>query len=127
MSLSEEEQRILQQMEQQLRSESPRLHESLSRPPTPSLNLEPRRIALGGALLLVGLVILVAGVASTWTVVGILGFGVMVAGVLIGISPAKHNDLPAKGPSPKKPKSSSSAKQSFMDRQAKRWDTRHQK
>lgn len=123
MPLSEEEQRILQQMEQQLRSESPRLHESLSSSSAPSLQLEPRRIALGGALLLIGLVILVAGVASTWTVVGILGFGVMVAGVLIAISPGKGS-APKKA-APRPSNSPKSSKPSFMERQANRWDSRH--
>ena len=81
MPLSEYEQRVLSQMEQQLRSD-PRMVSTF----TSEQRYSGRRLVLGVLAILAGLGMLVGGVASTLVWLGVLGFVAMLGGVMLAIS-----------------------------------------
>lgn len=122
MPLSEHEQRLLEQMEKALYAEDPKFATSLRS--TPGARAARGRAALGVLAVLGGLGLLLAGVATTLIVVGVLGFTVMLAGsVLIysafQVRPADETAPPATEPASRSRKSSG-----FMDRMEDRWRRR---
>ncbi|UNX55970.1 DUF3040 domain-containing protein [Georgenia sp. TF02-10] len=121
MPLSEYEQRMLQQMEQQLRSDDPKLADTLAERP----RTDVRRLSLGALLFLLGLAGLVGGVATGWVWLGVLGFVVMLGGVLLAISGPRGSSRRAGGVRrPGGPGTTSRG--SFMQRQEDRWDRRNE-
>ena len=78
MPLSEYEQRVLAQMESQLRDADPKLARSLDSPAT----IDLRRLSIGVGIGIVGLCVLVAGVATSQIWLGVLGFIAMLIGAL---------------------------------------------
>ncbi|MEE6274049.1 DUF3040 domain-containing protein [Georgenia wangjunii] len=125
MPLSEYEQRVLHQMEQQLRSDDPRLASSLST----QTKVSVRRLALGALAVLAGLGMLVGGVALSYVWLGVLGFVAMLGGVMLAISkprgaPAAPGPAPRRGgpAAPRRPASS----RSFVQRMEERWDRRRE-
>lgn len=119
MPLSEQEQRLLDEMERHLMSKdadvvTPREGQSLSY----------RNIVYGTVLVLVGLAGLLVGVSSGLIIVGVIAFLVMVGGVVLAVTPSKNGTVePGRRPAPgaaKKPSTSAS----FMDRMNERWDRR---
>ncbi len=84
MPLSEHEQRLLEQMERALYAEDPKFATSMRS--SRSGTGDRRRIAAGVVALLVGLGLLIAGVASKLVVVGVLGFLAMLGGLWLAIS-----------------------------------------
>lgn len=83
MALSEHELKLLAQMEEALSADDPRLVSTLT-----GTRLYPgrNRALLGGVLLLAGLVTIFGGLIAKLTPVGILGFLVALAGVILTIS-----------------------------------------
>ncbi len=80
-----------------------------------------RNIVYGTILVLVGLGGLIAGVSIPLIVVGVIGFLIMLGGVILAATPTRGLGRPAvTRDRPAKPKSSSS----FMDRMNDRWDRR---
>lgn len=123
MPLSEYEQRVLQQLEQQLRSDDPRFVSQLAAEPKFGL----RRLVLGVAALVLGLTMLVVGVAASQVWISVLGFVAMLGGVMLAISRPKKGSggqggqggeggTRGPGPTPEGP--------GFMDRMEDRWDRR---
>lgn len=123
MPLSEYEQRMLQQMEQQLRSDDPKLANTLADKPRPSA----RRVGLGVVAFVLGLIALVGGVATELVVIGVLGFVAMLGGVLLAMaSGPKREDGPddgGGGPAPRPGGAKPSG--GFMQRQEERWQRRN--
>jgi hypothetical protein len=119
MPLSEQEQRLLDEMERQL------LHSDADvvGAPGSGRGLSYRRIVYGTVLVLLGLGGLIAGVALPMIVVGVIGFVVMLGGVVLAVTPngrkepSTDDDKSTKGSTRK-----SSPK--FMDRMNERWDRR---
>ncbi|HLS49173.1 MAG TPA: DUF3040 domain-containing protein [Actinomycetaceae bacterium] len=120
MPLSEYEQRVLQQMEQQLRSDDPRFVSQLAAAP----KFGVRRIILGILALIAGLILLVAGVASSLVWLGVLGFIAMLGGVMLAISKPRKGPEPGPGARPAKTRGSTPSGPGFMDRMENRWDQR---
>jgi Flp pilus assembly protein TadB len=122
MPLSEQEQRLLDEMERNLYQNDADFVSTVgSRSSRPSY----RAIVLGSLLALAGIIALLIGVGTRLPVVGVIGFVVMFAGVLLAVTPARSSRRPgAKGkarrPSPKKPEASGS----FMAQLNDRWDRR---
>jgi hypothetical protein len=121
VSLSDREKRLLEEMEAALLTEDPRLVSALSASPlSPSKN----RIIKGVALLLVGLVTVLAGVISKTAPIGIVGFLIALTGVIIVISSfsaaGKVKSMSKNPNSPKAPNNRSK----LRDRLDKRWDER---
>lgn len=94
MPLSEHEQRLLDQMEQQLYDDDPKLAGRLAE--DPSRAHTRKRLLIGALVVLLGLGLVVLGVATSqsWPgalslLVGGLGFIVMVAGVGYAMTPGR--------------------------------------
>lgn len=115
MPLSEYEQRVLAQMEQQLRDADPKLAQSLNT----RGRVDVARLSVGLIIGFVGLGMLVAGVATTYVWLGILGFVAMLGGALYASSGTKAaRNSAAKG------KGRTGSASSFMKWQQERWDKR---
>ncbi len=77
MPLSEYEQRVLEQMERALSSDDPRLASTLQQ----ARRRSPMRYVLAGVGVVAGLLLLVVGVSTSLTWLGVIGFVFMFAGV----------------------------------------------
>ncbi|MGO1522530.1 MAG: DUF3040 domain-containing protein [Nesterenkonia sp.] len=79
MPLSEREQRMLKELEDQLQSEDPSFASSLQEAPVGTFNV--RNLVLGLLVAVAGIGVLVFGIYQQWIPVGIVGFLIMGAGV----------------------------------------------
>lgn len=119
MALSEDEQRLLEQMEAALAAEDPKLANTLRG--TGSRRLHRRRAALAGLGFLVGIGALIGGM-QVHLLVSIAGFLIMLAATVVAVSSWQHvgydpDGQPATGG--KKP-----PERDFMDRMEERWRRR---
>ncbi|MET0297176.1 MAG: DUF3040 domain-containing protein [Microbacterium sp.] len=118
MPLSEQEQRLLDEMERHLM----RNDADVVTAPRDGRSLSYRNIVYGTILVLVGLGGLLVGVAVPLVVVGVIGFLVMLGGVIFAVTPTrglgKSPVEPVERPTPQRSGSS------FMDRMNDRWDKR---
>jgi len=122
MPLSEQEQRLLDEMERHLmHNDADVVHASGGR------SLSYRNLVLGSVIAIAGLGAVIAGV-SVWQstvvlgiVLGVLGFAAMLAGVILASTTSKAS--PAKADSGAK-KNRSQQNGSFMDKLGDRWDRR---
>ncbi len=112
MPLSEYEQRVLAQMEEQLHSADPGAATSLPGGPR---RIDIRRLSLGILITLLGIGALVAGVAIGQVWLGVLGFVSMLLGALLGMT-LTSGTISA----PRKKREASG----FMDKQNERWERR---
>ncbi|QIG40905.1 DUF3040 domain-containing protein [Microbacterium sp. 4R-513] len=120
MPLSEQEQRLLDEMERHLM----RNDADVVSAPRDGRSLSYRNIVYGTILVLLGLGGLIIGVSTDLIVVGVLGFVVMLGGVVLAVTPTRGvGRMPADPDKPAKPGKSSS---SFMDRMNDRWDKRQE-
>lgn len=122
MPLSEHEQRLLDEMERSL------YHNDADFVSTSSDGLRRpnyRAAAFGALIAIAGIAALVTGVIIHMPVIGVIGFVVMFAGVLIALSPSKKLGS-ANNPTRSRPTAGASANQQagFMDRLNERWDKR---
>jgi hypothetical protein len=126
MPLSEQEQRLLDEMERSLYQNDADFVASVGGAGRGRMSYTA--LVSGILLAVAGVVVLVAGVVFRQPLIGVLGFALMFAGVLIAIgSPrraaAAHNlggaSAGARPSAGRRPKSSS-----FMDRLNERWDKR---
>jgi len=120
--LSEHEQRLLEQMEKALYAEDPKFATSLRS--TPGARAARGRAALGVLGVLAGLGLLLAGVATTLIIVGVVGFLVMLAGSVLIYSAFQVRTVedaaaPTAESAPRPRKSTG-----FMDRMEDRWRRR---
>jgi len=88
--LSEEELRLLEQMERALVEEDPKFASAL-RGTTLRLNARRRSIVAAGAFLL-GVIVMMTGAVTQQTVVGIIGFVVMLASAYVALTSWKGQD-----------------------------------
>jgi hypothetical protein len=92
--LSEEELRLLEQMERALVAEDPKLASTL-RGTTLRRNAR-RRSFIAGGVFVVGIVVLMTGAVTRQTVVGIVGFVVMLVSAYVALSSWRgQNSVPA--------------------------------
>ncbi|RBP61919.1 DUF3040 family protein [Brevibacterium sanguinis] len=132
MPLSDHEQQLLDQLEKQLRSEDPRFARNISetQAAVSSPGFSARRFVVGILLALVGLAAAIFAITMVthhglWIALGVVGFGLMVAGMYWALSrphtggAAVRNERPAAGPTPQ-PKGPSG----FMNRIEDRWEKR---
>lgn len=120
MPLSEEEARLLAQLEQSLAAEDPEFASALR---GSKLAARYRRIAsLSGVGFVLGIVLLLAGAVNSWTWLGALGFLVMVAGAYgfiqswrLGVLPGQEATV-SQMPHSKQP--------GFVHRMEERWQRR---
>lgn len=124
MPLSEQEQRLLEEMERNLyRNDADFVHAVGGvRGRRPNY----RSIVVGVLLAVAGVGALIAGVALQLLIIGVVGFALMFAGVLVALSPGKSG---AASPAPSEGPSSHGKRRSgggFMDRMNDRWDRRQE-
>jgi Protein of unknown function (DUF3040) len=122
MPLSEQEQRLLEEMERNLyRNDADFVHAVGGvRGRRPNY----RAIVLGVLLAVAGVGALIAGVALQLLIVGILGFALMFAGVLIAITPSKRGAVGTSAGGPSTTAKMQRSNGGFMDRLNERWDRR---
>lgn len=124
MPLSEQEQRLLDEMERHLmHNDADVVHAGAPR------TLSYRNLLVGALLVLVGLGAVLAGIAL-WTttaiaavIVGVIGFAAMLFGVILAFSPAKGSTPAEMQATERSPRGTDS---SFMDKMNDRWDRRQQ-
>lgn len=120
MPLSEQEQRLLDEMERHLM----RNDADVVSAPRDGRTLSYRNIVYGTILVLLGLGGLIIGVSTDLIVVGVLGFVVMLGGVVLAVTPTRGiGRMPA---DPDKPAPKARKSSSFMDRMNDRWDRRQE-
>jgi len=136
--LSEHEQRLLEQMEQALYAEDPKFASQMQ---GSAARARLRRgIAIGAAGIIVGLGLVVLGVATESIWWGAIGFALMVGGVAYAISPPKvpkvklgavtedgtvrPHEPESRFGKQRKNKKASANKQPFLRRIEDRWDRR---
>lgn len=120
MPLSEQEQRLLDEMERHLM----RNDADVVSAPRDGRSLSYRNIVYGTLLVLLGLGGLLVGVSVPLVVVGVIGFVIMLGGVVLAVTPTRSGvrAMPADRPAAAKP----AARSSFMDRMNERWDRRQE-
>lgn len=120
MALSEYEQKMLEQLEAQLKDEDPKLAESFQVAPP---NVSLKNLVFGCLITVAGLGLIVWGVSAGWMWLGVIGFVVALAGVLFATMGGK-GDGDSDRPARPAPRSSTGPGQSFMQRQADKWEQR---
>jgi len=120
MPLSEQEQRLLEEMERSLYQNDADFV-ATARPGQGRTNY--RFVAVGVLVAVLGVAALVAGVIIQQPLVGVLGFAIMFVGVLLAVAPPRRG---AATDAPPAARSSSNRSQgpSFMDSLNDRWDRR---
>ncbi len=114
MALSDRERRLLAEMEAALASDDPRLQSTLSGGDTATLiRKAPGSLLLGGGLILAGIAILFTGLIAQIAPVGVIGFIVALAGLLMAL-----RSISLAGPRVAAPK------RSLNERLQERWDRR---
>lgn len=116
MPLSEQEQRLLEEMERSLYHNDADFVATVgTRQGRPNV----RTIIIGILIGLLGVAVIVTGVMLHQPIIGVAGFVVMFGGVLMAISSPRRAAAAAQ-----QPRTNASAKASFMDRMNERWDKR---
>jgi len=133
MPLSEHEQRLLEQMERALYAEDPKFATSMRNPR--SVAGDKRRVALGVVAFLVGIGLLLTGVATQLVIVGVVGFLAMLGGIwlaVIAFRPRTENPAAASGAPASAPRSIRTARSkkrssgSLAERMEERWRRRRE-
>jgi heme O synthase-like polyprenyltransferase len=118
MALSEYEQRLLDQLEQQLHADDPKFAHSMESGSRRSAST--RRIVLGVLIGIAGILVLLAGVSSELIIVGVAGFLVMGAGVYFATLKSSNRGSGSAG----KQAGNTSPKGGFMSSLEDKWDQR---
>jgi hypothetical protein len=121
MPLSEQEQRLLEEMERSLYQNDADFVATVN----------PRRgktnytvVIVGVLIAVLGIATLVAGVIITQPLVGVLGFAVMFTGVLLAVAPPRRRGAaPSEFPSAPAGRARTNSPR-FMDNLNERWDKR---
>lgn len=120
MPLSEHEQRMLDEMERNLYRHDADFVASVA-----NVKARPsaRSIVLGALVTLVGFALVVTALSTHLTLLGVLGFVVVLGGVLLALRTGPATAAAASASSAR-PSSKPAARSSFMDRMNDRWDRR---
>ncbi len=114
MALSEHEQRMLDELERGLYASDANLANKLNR----QSGFSPRKIVAGAAVAIVGLSLLIVAVTIQLVIFGVIGFVVMLAGLVLASS-----NVGGKAPQnpTSRPSSPKAPKKNFFE---ERWDRR---
>ena len=122
MALSEHEQRLLEQLEQQLHAEDPKFASSMAA--SSPAGISTRRIVLGALVAVAGIGVLIFGVSQSMPlgiIVGIVGFLIMGAGVYYATTRGKRVEVTVNAGRREREASPSKG---FMSNLESRWDER---
>jgi len=120
MPLSEQEQRLLEEMERSLYQNDADFVATTARRGAPNYTI----LALGVLIAVLGVGTLVAGVITQLLFIGILGFAIMFGGVLLAVAPPRKA-APEEPVAPAQRKRATSSR-GFMDNLGDRWDKRQE-
>lgn len=121
MPLSEEEQRLLDEMERNLYGSAHDVHSASGA----GTRISSRGILIGFVSVALGLVLLILGVSTQFLLVGVGGFVLMFAGIVAALS-IKPGKPSASRPAASASRSASRPKRpGFMARLEDRWDDRN--
>ncbi|KQN99780.1 MULTISPECIES: DUF3040 domain-containing protein [unclassified Arthrobacter] len=120
MALSEHEQRLLDQLEQQLHADDPKFAHSMASDTRKSMST--RRLVIGALITIAGILVLLAGIVNQNILIGVAGFLVMGGGVYFATTKSKQLDQgqPAGRPT----KAPTGGKSGFMTSLEDKWDER---
>jgi hypothetical protein len=121
MPLSEQEQRLLEEMERNLYQSDA---DFVSAVGARVGKINYTVVVIGALLVVAGIATLVTGVMLAQPLVGVLGFVIMFTGVLVATNPPRKATTAASAPSAKKRVKSSSFMEGINDRWEKRQDDR---
>ena len=128
MPLSEEEQRLLEQMEQALAADDPKFASTLRGSASAARN---RRQALAGACAFVlGVAVLMVGAIQTTTIIAVVGFLTMLSGAYLfavawrRVQQGSTAEDAAGSAAPSTSQAGKETTGSFMDRMEERWRRR---
>ncbi len=129
MPLSEHEQRLLEQMEQAMYAEDPKFASAMRG--RSSRARQRRRLLFGGVGVVVGLVLVVLGVARSTVPIAVVGFVLMLAGAAFAATPERKSGpvgtVDASGATTARARrrpAGTSSRASFLARLEQRWDRR---
>lgn len=118
MALSEHEQRLLDEMERGFyRSEA----DVLQTASTSQHRVNYRSLVLGIIVAVVGIGVLIGGVAAQLLWLGLIGFAIMLGGVMLMLSRSAEAEVSTDDLPPSRAKES---RESFSERMERRWDER---
>lgn len=120
MALSEDEQRLLEQMEAALEAEDPKLANTLRG--TTARRLHRRRAAFAGLGFLVGIGMLIAGMEFHWAL-SVGGFLIMLVSTVVAVSAWQHVGYEGEGTEPGG--KGKSPERDFMKEFEERWRHRN--
>ena len=133
MPLSDHEQQLLDQLEKQLRSEDPRFARNISETQAAANGpgFSAKRFVVGILLTLVGLaatifaISMVTNSGAWWIILGVVGFGLMVAGMYWAFSrPHQAGSKPTRSQPSSGPTPEAKGPSGFMNRIEDRWEKR---
>ena len=140
MPLSEEELRLLEQMERALVEEDPKLASTLRG--TAFRRSARRRAIIAGVVFVLGIVVLMTGVVAGLTLVGLLGFVIMLGSATVALTALRGHQVHGSDPRSAHPshgftvieggragktrRTRRSSGHSFMERMEERWQRRRQ-
>ncbi|WP_247828756.1 DUF3040 domain-containing protein [Arthrobacter antioxidans] len=120
MALSEHEQRLLDQLEQQLHADDPKFAHSMASDSRKSMST--RRLVIGSLITIAGILVLLAGIVWQNIFIGVAGFLIMGAGVYFATTKSKQVDTGQ--PIGKPSKAATGGKSGFMSSLEDKWDER---
>ena len=124
MPLSEQEQRLLEEMERSLYHNDADFVATVSgRRSRPNYTM----VVVGVLVIVLGIAALAAGVITKLAIIGVLGFAVMIVGALLVFSPrgtSSESSSAAGAPGAARRPSAKRSSSSFMDRVNERWEKR---
>ncbi len=118
MPLSEQEQRLLEEMERSLYQHDADFVATVG---NRAMRPDYRMIVIGILVGIVGVVGIIVGVATRLPIVGVLGFAVMFVGALVALRRSKAPEVSTESAS-----RGGSERAGFMDRMNERWDRRQE-
>ena len=123
MPLSEQEQRLLDEMERNLYQNDADFVATVG---GARGRTNYRGIILGVILVLVGIAVLLVGVGTSLLLVGVLGFVIMFAGVIIALTPTRSTTSAPRASSSHAPKAGAARSGGFMNNLNERWEKRQE-
>lgn len=126
MALSEQERKLLEQLEASLTQDDPKFAETLRG--DSHVRIHRRRATLAGLGFVAGIIVLISGM-QVHPIVSIVGFVAMLAAAIIGISSWQRVSNEGDGvlpPDPPRTAPTGGSKQDFMDQLEERWRRRQE-
>jgi hypothetical protein len=121
MPLSEQEQKLLDEMERSLYHNDADFVSAVN---AGRGRVNYGALVLGILLAIAGLVVVIVGVITHLPIIGIIGFVGMFAGVLLALRPSSSAGRPSSGPRTGSSPSAAASKTNLMDKLNDRWDKR---